>query len=93
MAGAFDTWEKDANGQLKVWPLQAFTTALFGKDAVGLRVEIGVAGAKPGDPVPALQLVLRADQVRQLADALAEAEARLADARFSTVTTSASGNA
>lgn len=91
MVGAFDTWEKDANGQLKVWPLQAFTTALFGKDAVGLRVEIGVANAKAGDPVPALQLVLRADQVRQLADALAEAEARLADARFATTATA--GNA
>lgn len=80
--GPFDAWEKDAKGHLKVWPMNAFTTALFGEDAVGLRIEIG-AEVKPGDPVPALQLVLNPQQVRQLSDALAEAEARLTNARFS----------
>ncbi|MCS0503000.1 hypothetical protein [Ancylobacter mangrovi] len=82
MAGRFDDWEKDDKGHLKVWPMQAFTTALFGAEKVGLRIEIGAAPLKPGDPVPALQLVLDPEQVRQLAHALNEAETRLADAHF-----------
>ncbi len=86
MTSPFDTWEKDAGGHLKVWPMLGFTTALFGRDAVGLRIEIGTAQPKPGEQVPALQLVLQPQQVRQLADALAEAEARLADARFAAAT-------
>lgn len=85
MAGRFDDWEKDDKGHLKVWPMLAFTTALFGADKVGLRIEIGTQQPKPGEPVPALQLVLDPAQVRQLAEALAEAEARLADARFTTL--------
>ena len=91
MAGRFDDWEKDDKGHLKVWPMLAFTTALFGADKVGLRIEIGTQQPKPGEPVPALQLVLDPAQVRQLAEALAEAEARLADARFTTL--SGPGNA
>lgn len=83
MVGRFDDWEKDDRGHLKVWPMLAFTTALFGEEKVGLRLEIGTQQPKPGEPVPALQLVLDPAQVRQLAEALAEAEARLADARFS----------
>ena len=73
--------------------MQAFTTALFGAEKVGLRIEIGTAPPKPGEPVPALQLVLDPAQVRQLAEALAEAEARLADARFTTLANSPSGSA
>lgn len=83
MAGRFDDWEKDDRGHLKVWPMLAFTTALFGSDKVGLRLEIGTQQPKPGEPVPALQLALDPSQVRQLVEALAEAEARLADAHFS----------
>ena len=86
MAGRFDDWEKDANGHLKVWPMLAFTTALFGNEKVGLRIEIGTEQPKPGEPVPALQLVLDPGQVRQLAHALSEAEARLADAHFAGLT-------
>jgi len=93
MVGRFDDWEKDDKGHLKVWPMQAFTTALFGAEKVGLRIEIGTAPPKPGEPVPALQLVLDPAQVRQLAEALAEAEARLADARFTTLANSPSGSA
>lgn len=86
MAQRFDDWEKDDKGNLKVWPMLAFTTALFGTEKVGLRLEIGTQQPRPGEPVPALQLVLDPAQVRQLAEALAEAETRLADARFSTLT-------
>ncbi len=93
MAQRFDDWEKDDKGHLKVWPMLAFTTALFGTDKVGLRLEIGTQQPKPGEPVPALQLVLDPAQVRQLAEALAEAEARLLDARFTTLATSRPGNA
>ncbi|QFR34267.1 hypothetical protein [Ancylobacter sp. TS-1] len=93
MVGRFDDWEKDDKGHLKVWPMQAFTTALFGAEKVGLRIEIGTAPPKPGEPVPALQLVLDPAQVRQLAEALAEAEARLADARFTTLANSPPGSA
>ncbi|MCB4770529.1 hypothetical protein LGR54_18125 [Ancylobacter sp. Lp-2] len=82
---AFASWDKDDQGRLKMWPLQAFTTALMNNETVGLRLEIGTSQPKPGEPVPALQLVLRPEQVRELANALAEAEARLADAHFSTV--------
>ena len=92
MAQRFDDWEKDDKGHLKVWPMLAFTTALFGTDKVGLRLEIGTQQPKPGEPVPALQLVLDPAQVRQLAEALAEAEARLLDARFTTLATSGPGN-
>lgn len=86
MVGRFDDWEKDDKGHLKVWPMLAFTTALFGAEKVGLRIEIGAQPPKPGEPVPALQLVLDPSQVRQLAEALAEAEARLADAHFTALT-------
>ncbi|GLK85316.1 hypothetical protein [Ancylobacter defluvii] len=81
---AFASWDKDDQGRLKMWPLQAFTTALMNGEAVGLRLEIG-APPKPGEPIPALQIVLRPEQVRELANALAEAEARLADAHFAIV--------
>ena len=81
---AFASWDKDAEGRLKMWPLQAFTTALLNGEAVGLRLEIG-APPKPGEPVPALQVVLRPEQVRELANALAEAEARLADSHFAAI--------
>ena len=93
MAQRFDDWEKDDKGHLKVWPMLAFTTALFGTDKVGLRLEIGSQQPKPGEPVPALQLVLDPSQVRQLAEALAEAEARLLDARFTTLANSPPGSA
>lgn len=79
---AFASWDMDESGRLKMWPLQAFTTALLNGESVGLRLEIGTTQPKPGEPVPALQLVLRPEQVRELAQALAEAEARLADAHF-----------
>lgn len=82
---AFASWDKDAEGRLKMWPLQAFTTALMNGETVGLRLEIGTTQPKPGEPVPALQLVLRPEQVRELAQALAQAEARLADAHFATL--------
>ncbi|SCW62021.1 hypothetical protein [Ancylobacter rudongensis] len=93
MAQRFDDWEKDDKGHLKVWPMLAFTTALFGSDKVGLRLEIGSQQPKPGEPVPALQLVLDPAQVRQLAEALAEAEARLLDARFTSLANSSPGSA
>ncbi|RTL99264.1 hypothetical protein EJV44_04950 [Ancylobacter aquaticus] len=93
MAQRFDDWEKDDKGHLKVWPMLAFTTALFGSDKVGLRLEIGSQQPKPGEPVPALQLVLDPAQVRQLAEALAEAEARLLDARFTSLANSPPGSA
>ncbi|MBS7538759.1 hypothetical protein [Ancylobacter lacus] len=77
MSDAFKDWETDGQGHLKVWPLFGFTTALFGQEAAGLRLEIGTTAPKPGEPIPALQLVLKPDQVRQLADALAEVAERL----------------
>jgi hypothetical protein len=77
MSGEFDEWEKDGRGHLKVWPLLGFTTALFGEEAVGLRLEIGTTAPKAGEQVPALQLVLRPEQVQQLAEALEEARERL----------------
>jgi hypothetical protein len=76
MSDAFDDWEKDARGHLKVWPLLGFSTALFGHEAGGLRLEIGREPPKPGEQVPALQLVLRADQLRGLGEALLEAAER-----------------
>jgi hypothetical protein len=72
-ASSFEDWEKDASGHLKVWPLLAFSTALFGREAGGLRLEIGREPPKPGEQVPALQLVLDSAQLRGLGEALIEA--------------------
>lgn len=74
---AFDNWEKNEAGLLKVWPLDGFETALFGNERGGLRLEIGGLTPKPGDPVPALQLALTADQLRGLAAALEDVATRL----------------
>jgi hypothetical protein len=67
----FEDWDKDAAGRLKVWPLQAFTTAIFDGRAGGLRLEVGVPRA-PDQPLPAVQISLDAAQLRALADALLE---------------------
>ncbi|MGQ4274231.1 hypothetical protein [Terrihabitans sp. B22-R8] len=76
MSDAFQDWEKDDQGRLKVWPLAAFTTALFANERGGLRLEIA-APVKEGDKVPALQLALERDQLRNLAEALIEVAERL----------------
>lgn len=67
----FKDWDKDETGRLKVWPLQAFTTAVFDGKAGGLRLEVGVP--KPGLPSPAVQVSMPPDLMRQLAQALIEA--------------------
>lgn len=77
MSGTFDDWEKDAVGHLKVWPLLAFSTAVFSADAGGVRLEIGKEPPKDGEPVPALQLVLQHEQLQQLGEALIEAAAQV----------------
>lgn len=66
----FDDWDKDGAGRLKVWPLQAFTTAVFDGKAGGVRLEVGVP--KPGLPAPAVQISLTPDLLRALARALDE---------------------
>ncbi|QTL03138.1 hypothetical protein J5J86_20655 [Aquabacter sp. L1I39] len=73
---SFDTWDKDEAGRLKVWPLQAFTTAIFDGKAGGVRLEVGKAKA-PGLPLPAVQIALDADQLRALAEALVEIADRI----------------
>lgn len=78
MSDAFESWETDDKGHLKVWPLLAFSTALFANESGGLRLEIGKAAPKPGEPVPALQLVLSVEQLRALGEALVEAADALA---------------
>jgi hypothetical protein len=83
MSGAFDDWEKDAQGRLKVWPLAAFSTALFANERGGLRLEID-APPREGESTPALQLALDATQLRGLSDALAEVAERLETARATT---------
>ncbi|TCT05694.1 hypothetical protein [Aquabacter spiritensis] len=67
----FDDWDKDEAGRLKVWPLQAFTTALFEGRAGGVRFEVGLPRG-PGLPSPAVQISLAPDQLRALAAALTE---------------------
>lgn len=67
---SFDDWDTDANGRLKVWPLQAFTTAIFDGKAGGIRFEVGTP--RPGLPSPAMQMSLQPDQLRALAEALTE---------------------
>jgi hypothetical protein len=76
----FDDWDKDGEGRLKVWPLGGFSTAIFANERGGLRLEIA-APVKPGDPVPALQLALSGEQLRNLAEALTDAADRLEAAR------------
>lgn len=66
----FDSWDKDEAGRLKVWPLQAFTTAVFNGTTGGLRLEVGIP--KPGKPSPAVQVSLPPDLLRALASALNE---------------------
>lgn len=68
---AFEDWDKDETGRLKVWPLQAFTTAVFDGRAGGVRFEVGVPRG-PGLPSPAVQISLDPAQLRALADALNE---------------------
>lgn len=67
----FDDWDKDEAGRLKVWPLQAFTTAVFEGRAGGVRFEVGVPRG-PGLPFPAVQISLDPAQLRALAEALTE---------------------
>lgn len=67
----FSDWDKDEAGRLKVWPLQAFTTAVFEGRAGGVRFEVGVPKG-PGLPSPAVQISMDAEQLRALADSLAE---------------------
>jgi hypothetical protein len=76
MSEAFKDWEKDGQGRLKVWPLAAFETAVFNNERGGLRLEIDVP-AKPGQPIPAVQLALDPEQLRNLAEALVEVATRL----------------
>ncbi len=68
---AFEDWDKDAGGRLKVWPLQAFTTAVFDGQAGGVRFEVGVPRG-PDVPLPAVQISLDPIQLRALAEALNE---------------------
>lgn len=84
---AFEDWDKDEAGRLKVWPLQAFTTAVFDGKAGGVRFEVGVP--RPNLPSPAVQISLDPQQLRALAGALTEIAdhietgAPLKDARLS----------
>lgn len=66
----FESWDKDEAGRLKVWPLQAFTTAVFNGTTGGLRMEVGIP--KPGMPSPAVQVSIPPDLLRTLAHALTE---------------------
>lgn len=66
----FESWDKDEAGRLKVWPLQAFTTAVFDGTNGGVRLEVGVP--KPGKPSPAVQVSMPVDLLRALAAALTE---------------------
>ena len=66
----FESWDKDEAGRLKVWPLQAFTTAIFDGTVGALRLEVG--RPKPGLPTPAVQVSAPADLLRALAAALTE---------------------
>ncbi|MEP9380421.1 hypothetical protein ABLE91_27245 [Aquabacter sp. CN5-332] len=68
---AFEDWDKDEAGRLKVWPLQAFTTAVFDGRAGGIRFEVGLPRG-PGLPSPAVQISLDPQQLRALAEALNE---------------------
>ncbi|WP_127089073.1 hypothetical protein [Aquabacter cavernae] len=70
----FTDWDKDEAGRLKVWPLQAFTTAVFDGHMGGVRFEVGVPRG-PGLPSPAVQISLDPAQLRALADALTEVAA------------------
>lgn len=70
----FEDWDKDEAGRLKVWPLQAFTTAVFDGRMGGVRFEVGVPRG-PGVPSPAVQISLDPAQIRALADALTEVAA------------------
>ena len=79
----FENWDKNEAGLLKVWPLAAFETALFGAERGGVRLEIGGLVSKSGEPVPALQLALTLDQLRSLASALEDVAGRLEAARKS----------
>ncbi|MEW6255560.1 MAG: hypothetical protein AB1592_06340 [Pseudomonadota bacterium] len=67
----FSDWDKDEAGRLKVWPLQAFTTAVFEGRAGGVRFEVGVPKG-PGLPSPAVQISMDPAQLRALADSLNE---------------------
>lgn len=66
----FDSWDKDEAGRLKVWPLQAFTTAVFDGATGGVRLEVGIP--RPGKPSPAVQVSMPPDLLRALAAALTE---------------------
>ncbi|MEP9351652.1 hypothetical protein [Xanthobacter sp. KR7-225] len=66
----FESWDKDAAGRLKVWPLQAFTTAIFDGRMGAVRLEVG--RPKPGLPTPAVQVSAPVDLLRALAAALTE---------------------
>lgn len=66
----FENWDKDEAGRLKVWPLQAFTTAVFDGTKGGVRLEVGIP--RPGKPSPAVQIAMPPDLLRARAAALVE---------------------
>jgi hypothetical protein len=80
----FDEWDKNEQGLLKVWPKLGFSTVMFPNQRGGLRLEVGAPPAKPEDPVAAVQVSFREEQLRALAQALTEVAERLvADRRGS----------
>lgn len=74
----FDDWDKTEQGQLKVWPMLGFSTAVFHNDKGGLRLEVGVPPKNPTDPVSAVQVAFSEEQLRTLADALTDVADRIA---------------
>lgn len=75
----FDGWDKNEAGHLKVWPILGFATAVFENGRGGVRVEVGNP-PKPGTPPAAVQLAGTEQQLRMLAEALADIADRLANA-------------
>ena len=71
----FDDWDKDAAGRVRVWPLKAFTTAVFDAKVGAMRLDLG--GPRPDAPSAAFQVSMPVELMRALAQALTETAERI----------------
>lgn len=73
-----ETWTKDENGNIVVFPLAGYETMVVENRALALRLPFMVQDDKPTSPSGSLQLIIgNAADVRDLGQALIDAAERI----------------